>query len=536
MTDKGSFLKRNAFQLATLALAVALFSYQLYHIFNSPVWRDDSVFGAVAKNFVNGLGYSMAIYNNTYVFHTGISAGPVITFPTILLTYLLGHHDWITKLTASLIIWIMLLSLFLLSARYYAIANKRWKFCFLALLLMLFFTEGGSLNFSIETGVPYSYWFLLIGQVQAGLMVIIAAFYVFCKPATYRSMMCAGMLFSLAILTKTLAAIGVVVCLCALMFRELYLPSTYATKLKNILCCIVALALPFALFELIKIVTLGYAEYADMMKELGLSYKIIAMSADSFAVGFWKETLYKFLSLFVTLGFPSTYALMAFVPYLAIKATRPVFTNRSALTADAVFLGLVLLTCGGAQTVWWFMFSLTGTERYLIPGLLYLAVGIALLLSSLDYSRLSKEAIVLFIIAIAIDGAGRLVSLTYSGYQNDVQRTLQLRAVNELQQLQKQGVELFSCTTNFELEYMLPGSGNFADCQELLTAHRDKKRMLVSYYIKPGIIVAVQIKGKYVATFEPLPKDILKLCDSIHMTSGRTEMRWCRTNGESSEN
>ena len=105
-----AFQSNNCFKYALIILATFLFLYQIYWVFNFPIWRDDAFFATVAKNLVNGNGFSAVFFDQDYKFHYGISSGPSLILPAAAMIFIFGNHYWVPELTAVLMIWSLLIA------------------------------------------------------------------------------------------------------------------------------------------------------------------------------------------------------------------------------------------------------------------------------------------------------------------------------------------------------------------------------------------------------------------------------------------
>lgn len=525
---------------ATLTLCAALLVYQLFQVVNGPIWRDDSVFSSVAKSIAIGNGYAAVYFDVLYPHHYGITTGPIQILPTALLISVFGNQHWIPKFVSVSLIWGIMLALYFAAGKYLASPREKWTFCFVFLMLALVFTAGGNNNFLIETGVKFSFWYLLLGQIQAGLTIVLGAFLLFGSAATRKTMFFGGFIVGLAILFKTLAAIGAVVCIAAAIVRTLFDKSfIHKEKFYLIVLSLVGAAAPLLGFEILKIFTMGFEAYLELQRQT-IEYYVHAAVITSVREnkGIIYEPSYskQVITLFLMVGFLTTFILIPITVYMLSASLRQVWPHRYGFDAQSnpAFIGLVLIGCFLAQALWWFRFSQPYSDRYMITAFIYLSAGIALILLRMPKSRFGKELMVLFFIVVNLEGYNKTLTLFFKEYAFPTpQLALQLSAAAEVEKLKKNNIPLYSCTTNFELEYLSSGSGNFKDCKELLKPEAgNAPAVLVSYYVEPNRIVVVEPKGRYYATFEKLSPEILAICPDVFAQYGRTEMRRC--NGSAS--
>ena len=96
----------NFFKIITSALVLAVMILQVYYNFHYPIWRDDAGFGELAKNMVNGEGYSATMFDKLYPFSYLIAtAGPTIILPAAASIFLFGNTYWAIGLANIFLIW-----------------------------------------------------------------------------------------------------------------------------------------------------------------------------------------------------------------------------------------------------------------------------------------------------------------------------------------------------------------------------------------------------------------------------------------------
>ncbi len=524
----------SSFKWATLALCAALLVYQLFHVMYGPIWRDDSVFASVAKNIAGGNGYAAVYFDGVYPHHFGITTGPVQILPTALLITLFGNQHWVPSLVAVILIWAIMAALFAATGKYLVPQERKWQCCFIFLLLALLFTAGGNNNFYIETGIKYSFWHLLLAQVQAGMMIVLGTFVLLGKAITRRTMLLGGLIMGIAILFKSLAAIGAVVCIAAAALKTLFSQNiAFRHKIGLVSWCVAGTAAPLIGFELLKLLSMGLAAYLDLYSQTFEYYRHIALNAPAggnHRLALAANVSKQVVALFLMTGFLTTFILIPVIAYLFSTSLRATWPHRNHLngSANCVFMGLVLLACFLAQTLWWLILAHPNSDRYMITAFIYLSAGIALIVPCLPKSKFGKELLTLFFILVPLENYEKPLALFYTRYaQPDDQLTLQLNAVSEIEKLRRDNVPFYSCTTNFELEYLLSGNGNFRDCKQLLSAPERSPAVLASYYLEPDKILITEPKGRYYAEFAPLSEEIKALCPDVFFWSGRTELRWC---------
>lgn len=518
---KNSFVGKDIYfiwMLATIALAILLFDAQIFHILHYPIWRDDATFDMVAKNLANGVGYEAVFFDKSYPFHRVISSGPLIILPAAVLMFFFGNQYWVSGVSNILLIWSLLIGIFILADGFVG-KKRKWPFCFLSLLLTLLF--------SIDLyGNEYSdrliLWHLLMGEVPAVLCVIIATLLLFHPQFSVRKILLGGLFLGLAIMGKTIVSIAVIVIAAVVSLRIVRnknlkkLDQVYI--ISGLVFCIAA---PFCLFDLVKIISLGWLEYLKLKKESAEIYKLTAVATSSIFENIRLHAIY-LLNTFNFAGYVLILVTFYFI-YLS-------FITKKNTSQHCRWAAIALILCFTAHVCWWVGFS-TGSDRHLMPAFTYYFFGLSLLLITLDYqklSRFSKIIIYLFIfllVASREDASNYLISAGFKG--NDKKLQEQLVVVEAVKNLQEQGVTMIACGNNFELEYLLPNSRNFKKCEELLHEDHDRPILLVSYLLNYNRVLTLGHDWKG-GVFEYIPQAIAAKCSHEYLRTENYSLNWCR--------
>ena len=124
---------------------------------------------------------------------------------------------------------------------------------------------------------------------------------------------------------------------------------------------------------------------------------------------------------------------------------------------------------------------------------------------------------------------GRLVLINYDfnfNFEKTDKLKEQLEIVEEVKALEARGVNLFACGSNFELEYLLPGSRHFKECLDM-PKQNNSAAMLVSYFINGNQVVAMRPEYP-LNNVGVIPKEVLDQCDQKYMDKGNFSLRWCK--------
>lgn len=504
--------------LATIALATLLLGTQIFHTLHYPIWRDDATFDMVAKSLANGAGYEAVFFDKSYPFHRVISSGPLIIFPAAILMFFFGNQYWVSGISNILLIWSLLIGIFILADGFVG-KKKKWPFCFFSLLLTLLF----SINlYGNEYYDRLVLWHLLMGEVPAVLCIIIATLLLFHPQLFVRKILLGGLFLGFAIMGKTIVGIAVVVITAVVSLKMVRNKNLKKLNQVYIITGLVfCIAAPFCLFDLVKIISLGWSEYLELKKESAEVYKLTAISTNSI----FENTRLHAIYLLNTFNLAS-YVLVPVTIYLIYLSFRAVkHTSKHCLWA-----AIVLLLCFFAHICWWLVFS-TGSDRHLMPALTYYFFGLSLLLITIDYTKLPRFSVVIiflfiFLLTASRDGESEyLFSVGFKGNGKQLQE--QLVVVEAIKNLQEQGVIMIACGNNFELEYLLPNSRNFKKCEEVLNEDFDRPILLVSHLMRGNRILILEHDSDG-GVFEYVPQAIASKCSREHLRTDNYVISWCQ--------
>jgi hypothetical protein len=520
------------FKLLTIALSLLLIALQVHHAFNVPMWRDDAFFASIAKNLANGEGYKAVFFDNTYSFHNGISAGPIIILPATLMMLIFGNQFWVPSLANTVLIWSLLIAIFTVSKDLLG-KDKRWQFCFLALLLTLVFLmvdasyelgEFGS--YGIETGDRLALWHLMMGEVPAGLCLILGAFLLFSPEINRKKIALGGLILGLGLLSKTLTAIaslGIIM----MISRRILLEEKFQitrSKIISILIVISAFILPFCLFDLIKIIILGWPNYVAIQFQNAQMYEN-AMEIKSL----WVKNFLALLLCAIFKTFKaSAIAVMALTIYV-IRRSAKISANEMHKNHFCHLAGTVMMFCFGLHLFWWCGFS-HGVERYLVISLFYFFTALSLFIANIEKKSWEFKIVIIFVILLMLVERGSATKyLFFEGFKKNDRAQEQLMIRDIISDLQKKGVQMIACSNNFELEYLLPNTGNFQNCEESPQNFSKDQVMLVTYISFPVSNEIVSIRhDQYRGKIKPLPEFAKKLCPEIFQETKNFSLRWCK--------
>lgn len=215
---------------------------------------DDSYHALVAKNLSIGLGYASTIQESSsnYIireYDTRLGVGPSIIIPASIIIKLFGNTYWAPGLSILIICSILF---FLIWKNFPTNDKENFRFTF---GIIVFFT----ISFNIF-GFHSEQWYALLGEIPAALMIFLAI--LFFNKYTEIEAIYSGILFSLAILAKTLAILPVCVFSLIIFFELINNKKTifFQNKIKKsqLVKLIIGFVSPFLLFDVWKLFRLGF--------------------------------------------------------------------------------------------------------------------------------------------------------------------------------------------------------------------------------------------------------------------------------------
>ena len=512
-----------------ISLCGFLLFAQIFHTLHYPIWFDDAFFANVAKNLVNGEGYSAVFFDELHPFHFGISSGPLVILPAAFFMLFFGNQYWVGDVSNIVLIWLLLATIFILAHDFVG-REKKWPWAFLALTLSLLFSVNSYGNSNPDRLVV---WHLLMGEIPAALCLIIAVLLIFATNPSRQKIFSGGIFLGLALIAKSLSAIAIgVILIC--YFVKVICQKNLIRKEKITLIFLAGFGaiLSPLIFEISKIIALGWPQYLVLQKDTLQFYSnnALAFSGEqsnglniSGSVGNRIAFLKRYIDPCETIFLPISF----YILFAAFRTKKP--ENINCLRA-----GFVMVLSFFVHLYWWIYFS-AGCDRYLVIAFICYCFGIIFLVTTIDYNkqiRLQTGCIILFISLLFASRQEEIIYLFKKGFEgSDKKLQEQMLIVDAIKDLQNQGVEIISCGNNSELEYLLPQSRNFKKCEEILENKITQKTILVNYFLNAEAeylrVIRINSDQHYGST-EIISKKILAKCSAKYLQGADFSLNWCR--------
>lgn len=358
-----------------LIICVAFLSLPCYMAYQKGLCcYDDAGYAIVAKNMMNGVGYATTInyIGSNYgvsLFDPALGQGPFGILPVAFAFKLFGLSPFIPGyMQIAFEFLLLLISMIWLLRRY-----PFWR------ILIAF-----SLSLCLITLISdfhYEHWYAMLGESIAALLLFLG-FVAWDKDGpSRRAGLTAGFLLGLAVLTKEIAAIFVVVFVLVAAWQIVVRPParqpSRAGRWQILACLILSGLLPFLCFEVWKCTVLGWPAYRTNWHQ-----HVTFIASYAPRAGFWQNLLMR-NQIFAQHYFLNSIAVFIIIFYvlclnfISIKKTSLIYT-----------LGYGCLAFFG----YWVFFS-TGPARHL-----YIGIIIFCFLVTTPLLFLSKKMLVLGII------------------------------------------------------------------------------------------------------------------------------------------
>jgi len=450
--------------LLTAALFIWLLIFQAARLYSTPLAYDDAYLAAAAKSLAFGHGYATH-YPSVRPFDVQLGVGLTLEFPAAGLIALFGNEYWVPGLTTVLTIDILLVAIFFQLKRRLPITDL-YRVATAGLLALAVLTADSD-------EWLLSHWYAFLGDIPSALAVILAILFLARDLAqTGAPRASTGLLMGLAINVKLVAVLGVAP---AMLFGVLVGHRSARGSVRNSSLFIIAALVPSVLVQLWQLWTLGVQGYFDHLvawqaylatEGSGSGFSGVLAAIVSDRAPFSRALVNGPVAIAYLGGAISATAVVVLTALIAVqlsgrRANGDAVGGENRIAAMLLWLALVV------HAGWWAILSSRDWINHLLPAFAYLAASFAI---SLALKPRRSLMIATWTVAIVV-AIPRLSFL--AGYVPVFSQHTQIKAAMEVRQLllsrQARGEVLIACGwwVPRDLEYLLPGVGNFRDCFEM---------------------------------------------------------------------
>lgn len=344
---------------ATVVLAV-LVVFVVLGVYVTPAGFDESYVVQAPWNLVDGLGYStFDWYRGTTprVFDTLISTGPVVLLPISIAFAAFGVGIEQVRWTMVPFLVLLVVVTWLLGRR----IGGRW----VALAAV-----AAVLTLNLRVDLPHTAtWSVVdgLGELPTAAFLVLGVLLLRRSPGS------AGLAIGLAALCKLIAFIAVPGFILALLFA--FPDRTRRERIRSVLVFGVAGLAPTAVWELVKLVSLGWGGYLQNLKSYA-SFVIASGSGLPATAGGPQDVLGRVSYLAGAWFLPWGLALACFAVLIALTV---VLLRRRAAAGEPTLRPEWIAGLGALAlyVVWWVGFSDSFFARHVFPGLLLIPAVLA---------------------------------------------------------------------------------------------------------------------------------------------------------------
>jgi hypothetical protein len=485
------------FQVAACVLLFLFARFHMHQIVTGSIRYDDAFVATVAKNVALGYGYSTS-YHSLDLFDPEISTGPTVVLPAAVLMSVFGNQYWVPNLSIAVAIWFTLIMMLTRLRQHVGRQSFPLAIAFLAAGLVVFATA--------EFG--------LLGELPGVLLVGSAFIILSDDSANDRAKgIVAGLTLGLALNAKLIVMFAcpaiVVIPLVETAVKRLTGRGS-EPNWRRMAWCLAALPVPILAWQVYQLIAVS----GNLMTWVAIKRRELAFLAGSGSlsgVGQLRQAPMLVDRMLQNLAdnhaaFAASFGGWARVlPGIAGLAAAFIRVAASpGAPRRTIYLSRLLACAAVLHFSWWFLASPSGYYRHLFPGIIYIFVlGAVLLTASMRVSRhfgLASAACCLVSVALVLPvwarsphacGFGLWARSHYAcdlwkvfkwDFQPEPRLTALLQTRDELIRLQEDSsVLLVGCGwwVARDLEYVSPGVNNFRDCTRLQSDETLGKRIIL---------------------------------------------------------
>lgn len=479
---------------------ILLVTFQLYQTFHSPVSFDDAWMANYSKNWAEGHGYGLAVYDNFNLLKNALLS-PIVIFIGLgsLFISLFGNTYWAPALAAVVTIQALLICCFIALRKIPELRESYWKAAFYLLIICLLCSTGNYIHRPERSFLWYSFH----GDIIATLCVILTALVLAGGELTKKRIWLASLIIGVASQIKLLTLLPLGILLLGTTIR--------VARQRNLKQTAVIFCQLISVTVLLQLAWSAYVLYSlgteQFIRTLSFSVEQIVKVA---AVNQTPRAINNSMAPANKLGMYLAYfgpILLGYVIYIVAKLWRPTMERRKNLS-DIEYYALLLIAAGVAVALW-FIFLALPLRRYILPSALYILCGLLLMLI-VHAQKQDYRPVILILLAMLGRGDDNFLALFREGFQYHQSRDDMLQAKRTLETLKKDGYILSGCGMNFELEYLMDGSRHFVQCDD--ARRKGDKFAVLNTYIVPQRIAVMTIETQDNVTIPRPPEWIEKEC------------------------
>lgn len=451
------------------SILIVFFIIVYSHVFSSQLGTaDDAYIAVAARNLAEGNGYATTVsFDGIYgiaKFSAGVTTGPTLVLPAALLIVFFGNQLWVPGFATATIILILLL---IIMQQVRKQTNLTLAYIFSTVLIIFFYILTAKFHFAS--------WYVLLGELPSSFLSILGIIYLAKSPQKLSSIILACFMFGLAFMTKMLSLLGffpIIVWFVIIIIQE---KKNRGLLFRNYLIGALAFAIPYLLFEIWKLFSLGVTAYFENWQSFINLFGRLSGAEGESSISLIELFLTRSESMSVHFGFtPLSLILVGMaVGFLIYRYSKSKYIK----------IIFTLLMLGALTHLLYWTFLSTGWYRYVLIGLFMYFAAIACVV----FIKLPTPIVPILVVVLLL-----ILSSPFNSLKKPV-----LNAMNQkfqyndrLKNLQKTVSFLKDYEHNkpfisgwwasiVDVEYAMPELGNFKRFDQLNMSNYNKDIILV---------------------------------------------------------
>ncbi|MCF6341205.1 MAG: hypothetical protein L3J31_00175 [Bacteroidales bacterium] len=456
--------------MSFVAILLLFFTIVYAHVFSSQLGTaDDAAIALVARNLAEGNGYASSVaFDGSYgldKFSAGITTGPTLILPAALLMVIFGNTLWVPGFVTATACLILLIFIFRHVQKQ---TNLTLALAFSTLLIFFFY--------NMTAGLHFVNWFVLLGELPATFLGILGVLILAASPKKRSAIVTACLLFGLAFTTKMLSFLGFLPLIAWFVYSLIKEKQNRKTLFTNYLLGALSFAMPYLLFEIWKLFSLGISAYIENWQGFIKLFGRLSGADKGISLSLPEQFLQRNKAMSNHFGF----SMFLLIP-LAVLTGFIVFKYAKRKSVRLLF---ALLMLGAFLHLFYWVFLSSGWHRYALIGLFLYFTALASLLF-VDLPRPVIGAILIIFIMLFLSTSKKLNKpvknvMLYGFHPNP--RLVNLQTTVDFLKNYEQQKPFVSgwWATVVDVEYTLPTLQNFKRFDQL--GKDDYNRELIVVY------------------------------------------------------
>jgi hypothetical protein len=450
-------------KILCVILFLLIIFFQIFKSYSFPLGYDGAYQASASKNIALGYGY-VTSYNGIKLFNPELSTGYPLVLPITLGVKIFSNKYWVPNFVFSSIVLALLLIVLYLPKKFDFVDEKKlwvWRTLFLSFLMF---------SSSLETIIKYhSELSSFLGEMPTAFLVIISTFVLMLAKDSKKLYFASGLIGGFALATKFISILSILPIFVAYLFLNCQNKNDLKAKIPHIILYLTAFAIPYAAFEIFKLVNLGgISQYLQLKAQ---EHEFFAVNGSG--ISSYKSIFKKIITNSKNLIFYEGFCRFLLTLFMPLFFTFNLIKNRKTIKPESYFVHIFMFAFA-VNLYWWLPMSF-GWSRHLLIGWMLLLAAI----SSFAFCFNNKNKYVYSIIIVLF----LTLTCSYNFVLTFVNFNQTIAAHSRVKDMQQAAnfisthkeYKYFGCDwwVARDLEYILPTVNNFSDARDT-TKFNDK--------------------------------------------------------------